>query len=136
MICPARTFRVAHQFVQRPDSEAVRPHDRLGTAARAAGEHFERAALVGGYRHCTPVRLSRGGCSFQYGRTSAPMMPHPRAHHPRSERRHRHVIRPLIGVDDHFGGDIASSTPQATARHALLLPGKRPAAGKDYPAKE
>jgi hypothetical protein len=25
-------------------------------------------------RHCTPVRLSRGGCSCQFGRASAPMI--------------------------------------------------------------
>ena len=25
---------------------------------------------------CTPVKLSRGGCSFQFGRASAPMIPH------------------------------------------------------------
>ncbi len=28
-------------------------------------------------RHCTPVSVSRGGCSFQFGRASAPTMPQP-----------------------------------------------------------
>jgi hypothetical protein len=27
------------------------------------------------HRHCTPVRLSRGGCSCQCGRASAPTIP-------------------------------------------------------------
>jgi hypothetical protein len=32
--------------------------------------------FVGQGLHCTPVRLSRGGGSFQFGRASAPIMPH------------------------------------------------------------
>jgi hypothetical protein len=34
---------------------------------------FPRARL----RHCTLVSVSRGGCSFQFGRASAPMIPQP-----------------------------------------------------------
>jgi hypothetical protein len=33
------------------------------------------AALSWSHRHCTPLRLSRGGCSCQFGRASAPTMP-------------------------------------------------------------
>jgi hypothetical protein len=33
------------------------------------------AALSSAHRHCTPVRLSRGGCSCQFGRASAPTIP-------------------------------------------------------------
>jgi hypothetical protein len=32
--------------------------------------------LVTQLRHCTPVSVSHGGCSFQFGRASAPKMPH------------------------------------------------------------
>jgi hypothetical protein len=28
------------------------------------------------HRHCLPVRLSVGGCSFQFGRTSMSRLPH------------------------------------------------------------
>jgi hypothetical protein len=39
---------------------------------------LERPPLFfGQLRHCTPVRLYPGGCSFQFGRASAPMMPQP-----------------------------------------------------------
>jgi hypothetical protein len=49
---------------------------------RATGEHVECPALLAaepaawrGHRHCTPVSVSRGGCSRQFGRASAPMIP-------------------------------------------------------------
>jgi hypothetical protein len=34
---------------------------------------LRRLRSVAQLRHCTPVKLSRGGCSFQFGRASAPM---------------------------------------------------------------
>ena len=47
-----------------------------------AGQELERPVLRGVppdlswfHRHRTPVRLSRGGCSCQFGRASAPTMP-------------------------------------------------------------
>jgi hypothetical protein len=55
--------------------------------ARSAGARpDERPALFGAdapshtHRHCTPVRLSRGDCSFQFGGASPRMMggPQPR----------------------------------------------------------
>jgi len=47
----------------------------------ASREQPKRLALVGGelarrQRHWMPVSVSRGGCSIQFGRASAPMMPH------------------------------------------------------------
>jgi hypothetical protein len=49
---------------------------RLIIRARPAVVNAE-ALVVVQLRHCTPVRLSRGGCSFQFGRASAPTIPHP-----------------------------------------------------------
>jgi hypothetical protein len=74
----------AHDARKQPDREPVRPQYLLRAPERAAGQDFERAALLAAQvlasrshrRHCTPVRLSRGGCSRQFGRASAPMMPH------------------------------------------------------------
>jgi hypothetical protein len=72
---------VPHQDVEHPVREAMRLHDRLGAAVRRASEQPERPALFGAealwaHRHCTPVRLSRCGCSLQFGRASPPTMPH------------------------------------------------------------
>jgi hypothetical protein len=45
----------------------------LDAAVGMAREDSEcTALLVGQLRHCTPVRLSCRGCSFQFGRASAP----------------------------------------------------------------
>jgi hypothetical protein len=66
-------------------SADVRPWDR-GTphcqlsrklASRAVSRQELRGAtlLFGQLRHCTPVRLSRVGCSVQFGRASAPTIP-------------------------------------------------------------
>jgi hypothetical protein len=38
--------------------------DCLVAPERRAGEHFGRAALFGGHRSWTPVKLSRGGCTW------------------------------------------------------------------------
>jgi hypothetical protein len=67
----------AHEPGRESDREAGRQHDRLGDAVRRAGEHFERPAVVGGYQ----------AFSRQFGRTSAPMIPH--FVHPRPECWHR-----------------------------------------------
>jgi hypothetical protein len=42
--------------------------------ARHGPTQAQRSTLVAVQRHCTPVRLSRGGCSFQFGRASAPII--------------------------------------------------------------
>jgi hypothetical protein len=50
---------------------AVGPRNAPGCAAkRSATSRLTRA-----HRHCTPVRVSRGGCSCQFGRASTPMIP-------------------------------------------------------------
>jgi hypothetical protein len=41
-----------------------------------AASPLDRVAVVAQLRHCTPVNVCRGGCFFQFGRTSAPTMPH------------------------------------------------------------
>ena len=56
--------------------EAVSQHDCHNATVRRTGEQLERPPLVSAHRHCTPVRLSRVGCSCQFGRASAPMVPH------------------------------------------------------------
>jgi hypothetical protein len=81
--CPPRRPRkpVAHNLSQHLKLKPVLHHHRHGAAGRRARKHSGRAELVGiesawFHRHCTPVRLSRCGCSCQCGRASAPMMPH------------------------------------------------------------
>jgi hypothetical protein len=44
------------------------------------------------HRRPTPFNVSRSG-SFQFGRASAPVMPHRVQNHARAERRHRHVVK-------------------------------------------
>jgi len=65
---------------QSVDCEAMRRHDRLGAPERRAGKHSECPVLLGAaaafYRHRTPLRLSRADCSCQFGRASAPTIPH------------------------------------------------------------
>ena len=60
---------IADQSSQQFDLKAVRQHDRLGAAARAAGKQFERSSLV---------RVSRRharGAPANFGLPSAPMIP-------------------------------------------------------------
>jgi hypothetical protein len=61
----------------------MREHDRFVVAVWVAGEQPERptlfvadAAFACVHHHCTPVRLSRSDFSSQFGRASAPMIPH------------------------------------------------------------
>jgi hypothetical protein len=108
---------VPHQGIEQLDREAMRLHDRLGAAVRRASE---RPALFGAealwaHRHCAPVRLSRGGCSRQFGRASAPMIPQ-RLHTMRGRMSvpARDLARgPRSGSSD---GGTASSTRRAPAR--------------------
>jgi hypothetical protein len=71
-----------HEPDQHSGLEAVRSQRPFGASTRATGEYVERPALLAaeaaawcGHRHCAPVSVSRGGCSCQFGRASAPMMP-------------------------------------------------------------
>jgi hypothetical protein len=82
--CPPFRCRqpVPHQGVEHRVREAMRQHDRLGGPVWGSGEQAQRPALIGretalwAHRHCTPVSVSRAGCSSQFGRASAPMIPH------------------------------------------------------------
>jgi hypothetical protein len=72
----------AHDPGKQPDREPVRSKCPLCAPVRTAGQDVERAELVGAqatiswvHRYWTPVRVSRGGCSCQCGRASAPMIP-------------------------------------------------------------
>jgi hypothetical protein len=80
---PPQTLSCSYRWAPSEGCRAHRPH------SEPAGASFPpatpRSHLYGGpwgtvapgegclpHRHCTPVRLSRGGCSFQFGRASAP----------------------------------------------------------------
>jgi hypothetical protein len=67
-------------------------------ASQDARRHFARPAPVDAeapraHRHFVPVRLGGSACSFQFGRSSAPMIPN-----------RVHTIRgPNVGTDTSFG---------------------------------
>src|SRR5262250_1982608 len=68
---------VADKTDQHGEREAVCDPEQPGASAPLRFiQHFECAALLRaeGYCHCLPVRLSRSGRSFQFGRASLPMM--------------------------------------------------------------
>jgi hypothetical protein len=74
---PARTMLASSLTVNPCARQCI-----LRAPERTAGQDVERAALLAAqvaascsHRHCTPLRLSRAGCSRQFGRASAPMMP-------------------------------------------------------------
>jgi hypothetical protein len=67
---------IEQQLAKERELKPVRHHQRLGAAFWATCQEQQRAALfVGQLRHCTAVRLSRGGCSLHLGRASAPTIP-------------------------------------------------------------
>jgi hypothetical protein len=72
--CTVSAVAVAHQAGQHLDHEAMRQHDRLGASERRARQQPEcpeplraGAAYSKAHRHCAPLRLSRAGCSRQFG---------------------------------------------------------------------
>ena len=81
---PAGREPIAHEDGQHLVVEVIRQHDRFGVAVRATPrEQPESPALFRGearflwdHRHFVPVSVSRGGSSCQFGRASAPMIPH------------------------------------------------------------
>jgi hypothetical protein len=63
------------------------------------------------HRHCTPVRLSRGGCSCQFGRASAPMIPQ--------------FVQTIRGPNDVAAGySFPQSTTVPVNREQLRQPGE------------
>jgi hypothetical protein len=65
-----------HEVDQHFDREAMRQHDRLGDTEWTTGEQPQRPMPLGTHRHgAMPAPLSPAGCSRQFGRASAPMMP-------------------------------------------------------------
>jgi hypothetical protein len=94
--CFSVTISVAHQIAQHPDREAVGHQNRLGAPIRRVGDcsSASRSSLPSlreNQRHCTPVSVSRGGCSPECGRASAP------------SRGFRTINRLFIGFSDDRG---------------------------------
>jgi hypothetical protein len=65
-----------------PGRRQVRDEERLPGGSK---RHMRLSALLPkahikttlDHRHCLPVRLRCAGCSFQFGRTSMRLLPHP-----------------------------------------------------------
>jgi hypothetical protein len=69
--------RRPHTPMTVPSSGKGQPPDASVQPSGATGEHFERPMPLGAHGHgAVPVPLGRPGCSRQFGRASAPMIPH------------------------------------------------------------
>jgi hypothetical protein len=106
---------VAHQDGQHLGRKAMCQHDRLGDTEWTTGEQPQRPMPLGIHRHgAVPAPLSRAGCSRQFGRASAPMIPH-RVHTMRGPNvRTGDLARGRRSGSS--GGGTASSTRPVTAR--------------------
>jgi hypothetical protein len=65
---PAASIAMERSRVMLRVSSSGCVHLRHASSANV-GRHLRQL------RHCAPVRLSRSGCSFQYGLASAPIVP-------------------------------------------------------------
>jgi hypothetical protein len=101
-------------------TQIARKHaDAPGGTHRTRGARFrailDEQGLTPSYRHCTPVRLSRAGCSRQFGRASAPIIPH-RVHTIRGPNDGTGMSSATGPRSRSSGGGTANTTPRATAR--------------------
>jgi hypothetical protein len=71
-------------------------------------------------RHCTPVRLSRSGLSFQFGCASAPMIPH--RVHTMHRKRPRRRPKTLQNPQGFSRFDRPNSAPIVHRKHAYTVP--------------
>ena len=91
---------VADKTDQQGEREAVRdPQQPAASAPLRFIQHFKCAALLRaeGHCHCLPVRLSRSGGSFQFGRASLPMM-RQHVHPTRPERGQQYTTSPCLNI--------------------------------------
>ena len=79
-----------------------KPVRRTGKQSKCPALLGAAAALLWSHRHCMPLRLSRAGCSRQFGRASAPTIPH-----------FMHTIR---------GPNVGTGTSQRPMGHLSLVP--------------
>jgi hypothetical protein len=97
----------------------------------------QRPMPLGAHRHgAVPTPLSRAGCSRQFGRASAPMIPH-RVHTMRGPK-HWHVIRPRVRAHDRPVVALPAAhveRPHAVGAHVATAKRRQAAAPAGRPAK-
>jgi hypothetical protein len=76
--CRQQGKTVAHGGTVPPMAKkrGARPYRFPVLVTIRGGNRWQRHHRRAAHRHTFPVRLGCDGCSFQFGRTSAPIMPH------------------------------------------------------------